>query len=165
MTDSKPKEIGELPLAREDLSKYNKYTVIGRDNGEFATVLPISNLSNDVVIPGYNELLCYDISLHYKLDKWSSSNNTIICKSFVDQSSITIENYDVVSQNMATLLQIKTINVNGTRTIFFPSGSVYVTPEDTTEYTQTTLLQNDNLKMLRMNFGTGYFYIRLRRAI
>lgn len=173
MTDSKPTTIQQLPLANEDFSKYKKYTVIGRENGEFATSLPLSSLSNEVVIPvGLANQLGYNFFLNFYPNNQASydlgnTTSTIICKTF-NPTEIVVKT-KITDPTVGKVIQIKTFNINGTKTISF-DDSVFLVNGDTTEYTSTTISQNQNLKMFclyRVKAGASYslYFVKLRRAI
>lgn len=173
MTDSKPTTIGELPLANDDFSQYNKYTVIGKDNGQFATTTPLSTLSNDITIPvGFADQLGYNVFLNFYPSSQTSydlgdTTSTIICKTF-NPTDIVVKT-KITDPTFGKVIQIKTFNINGTKTITF-DNSVFLIDGDTTEYTSTTISQNQNLKMFglyRVKSGATYsqYFIKLRRAI
>jgi hypothetical protein len=168
MTNSKPTIIDDLPLVTDNLTNYTKYTVVGKDNGEFATIAPLSEFarelsvySNGIYNNGYNKMLAVeniplsllpyniDTSEYFLAIRYSSSNQYISPQCTLD--------------NVGDIYNIKYFD-NNNRTLNFVKGKLL---DGNTESVTISLVNGLNLKfmMVGLDSNNDAIFVRLRRAI
>ena len=167
MTDSKPITIGELPLVTENLDNYTKYTVIGRENGQFATIAPLNELARELSISsdgiynnGYNKMLIAESIPSSSTYNIGTMEYAIVTKYTTSSSYVSPQsNLD----NVGDIYNIRYFN-NNTSNLNFVKGKLL---DGNAEYDTITLTNNINLKfmMVGVDSNSDAVFLRLRRAI
>ena len=170
MTDSKPITIGELPLVTENLDNYTKYTVIGRENGQFATIAPLNELARELSINsdgiynnGYNKRLIAE-SIPFSRDPYNIGANEYLLVMQQTFSSSTYNSPQSTLSNIGDVYNIKYFSRGFSLTLNFVGGKLL---DNDTEYATLSLINGQQAKFMMVGFGNNneIIFVRLHRAI